>query len=111
MRSAFVAQLHSHIASPDGSRVVDRIDEALTGMNELFNALLDTTKLDAGALTPTIGEFPIAELLGRIGSTFARVAQEKGLSFHSVPSSAWVRSDPVLLERIVIFKASNPDPL
>src|SRR5262249_60767349 len=57
---------------------------------------------DAGALTPAIGEFPVAELLGRIGSTFAPVAQEKGLSFRSVPSSAWVRSDPVLLERIVL---------
>jgi signal transduction histidine kinase len=103
----FVAQLHSHITSPDGSRVVNRIDEALTGMNELFNALLDITKLDAGVLTPTIGEFPIAELLGRIGSTFTPVAQEKGLSFRSVPSSAWVRSDPVLLERIVLNLVSN----
>jgi signal transduction histidine kinase/CheY-like chemotaxis protein len=103
----FVAQLRSHIASPDGNRLVDRIDDAVTGMNELFNALLDITKLDAGALTPTIAEFPIAELLGRIGSTFAPVAQEKGLSFHSVPSSAWVRSDPVLLERIVLNLVSN----
>jgi two-component system, sensor histidine kinase len=99
----FVAQLRSHITSPDGRQVVDRIDDAVTGMNELFNALLDITKLDAGALTPTIGEFPIAELLGRIGSTFAPVAQEKGLSLRS----AWVRSDPVLLERIVLNLVSN----
>jgi two-component system, sensor histidine kinase len=103
----FVAQLRSHITSPDGSRLVDRINDAVTGMDELFNALLDITKLDAAALTPTIGEFPIAELLGRIGSTFAPVAQEKGLSFRSVPSSAWVRSDPVLLERIVLNLVSN----
>jgi signal transduction histidine kinase len=103
----FVAQLRSHITSPDGSRVVDRIDEALNGMNELFNALLDITKLDAGPLTPTIGEFPIAELLARIGSTFAPVAQEKGLSFRSVLSRVWVRSDPVLLERIVLNLVSN----
>jgi two-component system, sensor histidine kinase len=103
----FVAQLHSHVTSADGSRLVDRIDDAVTGVNELFNALLDITKLDAGALTPTISEFPIAELLGRIGSTFAPVAQESGLSFRSVPSSAWVRSDPVLLERIVLNLVSN----
>jgi signal transduction histidine kinase len=103
----FIAQLRSHITSSDGSRLVDRIEDAVTGMNELFNALLDITKLDAGSLTPTIGEFPVAELLGRIGSTFAPVAQEKGLSFRSVPSSAWVRSDPVLLERIVLNLVSN----
>jgi signal transduction histidine kinase len=103
----FVAQLRGHMASPDGSRLIDRIDDAVTGMNELFNALLDITKLDAGALTATIAEFPIAELLGRIETTFAPVAQEKGLSLALVPSSAWVRSDPVLLERIVLNLVSN----
>jgi CheY-like chemotaxis protein len=103
----FVAQLRGHIASPDGSRLIDRIENAVTGMNELFNALLDITKLDARALTPTISEFPIAELLGRIGSTFAPVAEEKGLSLRLVPSSAWVRSDPILLERIVLNLVSN----
>jgi signal transduction histidine kinase len=103
----FVAQLRSHMISREGSRLIDRIDDAVTGMNELFNALLDITKLDAGALTPTISEFPVAELLARIANTFAPVAQEKGLSFSSVPSSAWVRSDPVLLERIVLNLVSN----
>jgi signal transduction histidine kinase len=103
----FVAQLRSHMTSAEGSQLVDRIDNAINGMNELFNALLDITKLDAGALTATVAEFPIAELLGRIESTFAPVAQEKGLSLALVPSSAWVRSDPVLLERIVLNLVSN----
>jgi signal transduction histidine kinase len=103
----FVAQLRSHMSSAAGSRLVDRIDDAVAGMNELFNALLDVSKLDAGALTPTIAQFPIAELLGRIGSTFAAVAQEKGLSLRLVSSSAWLRSDPVLLERIVLNLVSN----
>src|SRR5262249_27775648 len=103
----FVAQLRGHVASAEGSRLVDRIEDAVAGMNELFNALLDITKLDAGALTPTIAEFPIAELLGKIVSTFAAVAQEKGLSLRLVSSGAWVRSDPVLLERIVLNLVSN----
>ncbi len=103
----FVAQLRSHMTSAEGSRLVDRIDDAITGMNELFNALLDITKLDAGALTPTIADFPVVELLARIESTFAAVAQEKGLSLRLAATSAWVRSDPVLLERIVLNLVSN----
>src|SRR5215468_6848199 len=72
-----------------------------------YSTLLDITKLDVGGLTPTVAEFPVAELLGRIGSTFAAVAKEKGLSLQLVSSSVWVRSDPVLLERIVLNLVSN----
>jgi CheY-like chemotaxis protein len=103
----FVAQLRSHMTSAEGSRLIDCIDDAVTGINELFNALLDITKLDAGALTPSTVEFPVAELLRRIGSIFTAVAQEKRLSLRLVSSSAWVRSDPVLLERIVLNLVSN----
>jgi two-component system, sensor histidine kinase len=103
----FVAQLRNHVTSAEGSRLVDRINNAVTGMNELFSALLDIAKLDAGALTPAVAEFPVAELLGRIGSTFAAAAEEKGLSLRLAATSAWVRSDPVLLERIVLNLVSN----
>jgi two-component system, sensor histidine kinase len=103
----FVAQLSSLITSSEGRRLIECIENAITGMNELFNALLDITKLDAGAVTPTITDFPITELLRRIGSTFAPVALEKGLSLRLVSSSAWMRSDLVLLERIIFNLVSN----
>src|SRR5205085_10713645 len=35
--SLFVAQLRGHVASAEGNRLVDRIDDAVAGMNELFN--------------------------------------------------------------------------
>src|SRR5258708_25298554 len=70
-------------------------------MNELFNALLDISKLDAGVLTPSMAEFPVAKLLHRVDTAFTGAAREKGLSLRVVFSSAWVRSDFVLLERIV----------
>ena len=76
-------------------------------MNKLFNALLDVSKLDAGALKPNLSEFPIEHLLTRIESTFAGSARENGLSFRVVPTKLWIQSDFLLLERIVGNLVSN----
>jgi len=103
----FVAQLRGHMKSAEGGRLVERIDAAITAMNELFNALLDISKLDAGVLAINVTDFPVAHLLNRIESTFREAAHENGLSFQLVSSSAWVRSDPILLERIVLNLVSN----
>lgn len=103
----FVAQLRGHISAPAAKRVLGSIDDSISAMNELFSALLDMSKLDAGVLAPTISDFPVDRLLGRVRETFTGPALEKGLSLHVVPSSAWVRSDFILLERILLNLASN----
>src|SRR2546430_1116097 len=103
----FVAQLHGRVRANERRRIVTCIDAALSAMNELFNALLDISKLDAGVLTPSITEFPFAKLLERVDTTFTGAAQEKGLSLRVITSSAWVRSDFILLERIVFNLVSN----
>jgi len=103
----FVAQLRARMNAPERKQVIGQIDAALAAMNELFNALLDISRLDAGALTAEIAEFPVAQLLARIESTFSGAAREKGLSLRVVSSSLWVRSDFILLERILLNLVSN----
>jgi signal transduction histidine kinase len=60
----FVTQLRTEKDQVERSRVIARIDTAVAGMNELFNALLDMSRLDAGVLAPNISQFPIEQLLG-----------------------------------------------
>ena len=103
----FVAQLHGRTRADERRRIMAGIDSALSAMNELFNALLDVSKLDAGVLTPNLAEFPIARLLRQVETTFAGAAREKELSLRVVASGAWVRSDFILLERIVFNLVSN----
>lgn len=103
----FVAQLRESTGVKDRSYIVDRVDAAIATMNDLFNALLDISKLDAGVLAPKLSDFPIRHVLRRVETTFAGAAREKGLSFRVIPSDAWVRSDSILLERILLNLISN----
>jgi CheY-like chemotaxis protein len=64
-------------------------------------------KLEAGILEPNVTEFPVARVLERIETTFADAAREKGLRLAVVPSGAWVLSDFILLERILLNLVSN----
>ena len=103
----FVARLQGRVKAAERSRIVEQIDASVAAMNELFNDLLDMSKLDSGVLAPNISEFPIAQLLERTESTFSATARKKGLSLRIVRNSAWVRSDFILLERILLNLVSN----
>lgn len=103
----FVAQLQGRMSAAERKQLVGRIDAALSAMNELFNALLDISKLDAGVLTPNITGFSAAQLLKRVETTFAGAAREKGLSLRVVTNTTWVRTDFILLARIVFNLVSN----
>jgi signal transduction histidine kinase len=103
----FVGQLREHVPSNAGRQLVERIDGSVVNMNELFAALLDISRLDAGVLVADVTEFPLQQLLTRMDATFAAAARAKGLSLRVVSSSRWVRSDSILLERILQNLVSN----
>jgi signal transduction histidine kinase len=103
----FVAQLRRETDQAEQARLIERIDASVAAMNELFNALLDISKLDAGVVAPSVSEFPVDHLLKRIEMTFAAAAREKGLRLRVVSSGAFIRSDSILLERILLNLVSN----
>jgi signal transduction histidine kinase/CheY-like chemotaxis protein len=102
-----VAQLSADTNRTDRSRIVARVGTAVSLMNDLFNALLDVSKLDAGAVEPDVTAFPLGPLLRKIEDMFAADARAKSLRLRVLPSSAWARSDHVLLERILLNLVSN----
>jgi signal transduction histidine kinase/ActR/RegA family two-component response regulator len=103
----FVEQLQSKLRASERAHIISRIKDALSAMNELFSALLDISKLDAGATPVNITVFPVAQLLAHAETTFAGAAREKKLSFRASPSDAWVRSDFILLQQIVFNLVQN----
>jgi signal transduction histidine kinase/CheY-like chemotaxis protein len=103
----FVAQLRGTANEPNQQLLMARIDAALANMNELFDALLDISKLDAGVIEPNLRSFPISLVLDRLKATFEAAALAKGLRFRIVSSDLWVRSDSIFLERIASNLVSN----
>ena len=102
----FVDALPEH-TSQQGMVVVENIKRSLAAMEDLFNALLDVSRLDAGVVEAQMATVPLASLLERVRFEFEPQALRKGLSLTIVPTSILVHSDPALLERIVRNLVSN----
>ena len=105
--SLFVAALKARNQQPETKNLVDNIEASTAAMELLFNALLDISKLDAGVIEVSPVHFPAQKLLDDLHSQFAPVAVEKGLQLRIRPCTAYLHSDPLLLERILINLVSN----
>ncbi|WP_395646416.1 hybrid sensor histidine kinase/response regulator [Terricaulis sp.] len=93
--------------SPGATRVVEQIDHTVDSLDTLFTSLLDVSRLDAGVVSAEIGAVALQPLLTRIAAEATPEAQAKGLRMRLHAPALWVRSDPVLLERIVRNLVSN----
>ncbi|MDH5771643.1 MAG: hybrid sensor histidine kinase/response regulator, partial [Rhodospirillaceae bacterium] len=59
------------------------------------------SKLEAGVVQPQVRDFQIASVIDKISAEMAPVAWKHNLKIKSVPSSANVHSDPLLIETIL----------
>lgn len=87
--------------------MIDSQQHSLTAMTNLLNSLLDISRLDAGAVSPEVEEFPIQRLIDRLSDEFARQAQHKHLAFSSFSCGSVVSSDPNLLAEVIQNLVSN----
>jgi len=105
--SLFVGALQGASLPPDAQRLLDHIDGAVASVDGLFAALLDISRLDAGAVPVRPSVFPIRPLLDRILTDHAMEASAKAIALRLYGDGAYVRTDPVLLERILRNLVSN----
>jgi CheY-like chemotaxis protein len=73
----------------------------------ILGAVLDISRLDAGAMKPAATAFRLDELLRQIGTDFQPMAAEKNLELVIVPSSLTVETDRNLLRRLIQNLVSN----
>ena len=103
----FVGALRGVPLSPEATRLVDQIEASTAAMDTLFCALLDISRLDAGVVEVHPEVFALQPLLDRICREHAEEAEAKGVALRWRRTGAHVRSDPVLVERILRNLISN----
>ncbi len=99
--SLFSASLDELRLDAEGRSVVGNIQGSIGAMEQLFNGLLDLSKLDAGVVRAALGPVSIDALFDRLSQYFHPIAVERGLDLRLRSDGEWVTSDAVLLEQVL----------
>jgi signal transduction histidine kinase len=105
--SLFVDELHANPTRDRRARLNGKLTEAVGSLNGMFDAILDTSKIEADAIKPALSRFPVAPLCDALRALFAPAAAAKGLELKIGDSDLWVESDASLLQRIVQNLVAN----
>jgi len=103
----YVTSLVERQSGGEDSRLVENIDDSLEAIEEILGALLDISRLDAGAMTPSIGSFRIGDLMRSLEIEFTPIARAKGIKLTFVSCSLPVESDRLMLRRLLQNLISN----
>ncbi|QEH77822.1 response regulator [Sphingomonas sp. C8-2] len=103
----FVAALGDRRLALPTRALVSQTSTALDSVEDLLEALLEISRLDAGAIQPEISDFRLDRMLRTLQVEFAPLAQSAGLELTIDAQPIWVRSDIRLLRRVLQNLLSN----
>lgn len=87
--------------------MLDRADRAVGAMENLLSGLLDLSRLESGVVQPRFAAVRVNDVFASIETHEQANAAQKGLRLRLRPTQAVVRSDPVMLERLLRNLVSN----
>lgn len=97
----YAAILDDKIVDPALRKVMAGLQSAMEAGQELLDALLQISTLEAGTVKPRFEAVQAAEVIGALLPEYGAQAEEKGLHLGYVPCSSWLLTDPILLRRMV----------
>ncbi len=103
----FVSRLSRLQHAPETREVLAHVEDSVRAMQDLLDALLDISRLDAGVTRPHRRPVFLGDLLARLEADHRALAAEKGLRLRVRRTQAWADSDPFLLERILLNLLAN----
>jgi signal transduction histidine kinase/CheY-like chemotaxis protein len=103
----FAETLALKLRNPEERELLERIQMSHRAMEQMFDGVLDISKLDAGLLQAEVRDFALAEIFDTLRSEMEPQAAARGLRLRVVPTSLALRSDPLLLLRILRNLVTN----
>lgn len=103
----YAETLHHRLKEPKNIEIIDSLSSSHAAMSGVMHSLLDISKLDAGIIEANIVTVNLNSMVGRLQREFQIVADKKGIRIRNRVDVIYVRSDLVLLERIIRNLMSN----
>ncbi len=103
----FARALSRRVAGDEATRLVSQLEASLSSLKEMFDALLNVSRLDAGLIEVNAGSVAVPVFMERIATGFRAEASHRGLKFTCRTVDAEIVTDPVLLETILRNLLSN----
>jgi signal transduction histidine kinase/ActR/RegA family two-component response regulator len=103
----FARALSRRVEGKEAKDLVAQTEQALASLKEMFDALLDISRLDAGLIEPSLQSVSLVEYVDKVAGGFAAEAEHRGLAFRSRPLDTTVRTDPALLQTMLRNLLSN----
>jgi two-component system, sensor histidine kinase len=103
----FATALRNGSVDDASKKLVDQILQCTESLEQLFDNLLDISKLDAGQVEVKREVVPVDAVFDRVRSTFAVPVQDKGLRLSVRRSKALLATDATLLFRVLSNLVAN----
>ena len=97
----------SQIGAEERADLARNVDVSLEAVEEILGALLDMSRLDAGATRSEISDVAVADLMRMLEIEFAALARAKGLDLVFVSNTLAIRTDRRLMRRLLQNLISN----
>jgi two-component system, sensor histidine kinase len=103
----FCATLEQRLNNTLEKPLVRNMMNAIESLEDSFGAMLDISRLDAGVVQTAPQTFPIRDVFRRLYQQFGGDAEARDLSLRFRATRRIVRSDPLLLERVLANLVQN----
>ncbi|WP_417493198.1 hybrid sensor histidine kinase/response regulator [Maricaulis sp.] len=103
----FIGAIRRTLDQPEQIELLDKIEAAWRSQQQLLQALVETARLDSGAIIARIRPFSLEAVLNDLRAEFADMAHTKSIELIIARTAVDVNSDALLVTRILRNLLSN----